>query len=219
MKYLNHLPIIFICFQMKFAIALMALVGVCLTAPSITLESDLLDFLELIPLEDIKIIVEKHLRSDKEFQAAIQYLQSDEFLQIMVNLDQTEQALEVKTYLLNAGIDVEFIAQLLEELIGEVVIKSHHNKASVRKVLEEVHAIIPWQELLKLYTEKITTSTSFQDFVDKLTSERFHKLIENLLSTPEAQKVLDGLEGIELHSRKHIKTVYAFVGWEASKFV
>lgn len=204
---------------MKFVVSLLAVIGLCLTAPSVNLEADLLDFVELIPSEDIKILMDKHLRNDNEFQAAIQYLQSDEFENLITNLDGTDQAQEVKKYLLNAGIDVDFVFAVFDELLSDITIKTHHNKKSVKKFLEEVRTLIPYGELLKLYEEKIKNSTYFQEFVDKLTSERFHKLIEDLLATSETQQALDGLESIEVDIRNHIKAIYAFIGWKSSNYL
>lgn len=202
---------------MKLVIALVALIGISFSAPTLNLEQDILDFIELIPLEDIKIIVDKHLRNDKEFQAAVQFLQSDEWADLMENLFKTGETEDTKKYLYDAGIDVDFIASILEELLSEVNIKSHHNKKSVKKLLEEVSSIMPYQELLKLYTEKMSKSKAFQDFIDKLTSERFHKLVEKLLATEETQQVLDAIESLELNIRNHIKMAYAFIGWKASE--
>lgn len=201
---------------MKFVVTLFAIIGLSITAPSLNLESDLLDFLELIPLEDIQTIVDKRLRNDKEFQAAVQYFQSDEWSNVVDNLDKLNETIEAKKYLLNAGIDVEFIGAIIEEIIGDMTIKSHNNKRSMKKFLEEVHSIIPYQELLNLYLEKLEKSTYFQEFIDKITSERFHLLVENMLETEEAQEVLDTLESMDVEIRKSAKAVYAFVGWKES---
>lgn len=205
---------------MKFVIALVALIGINVSgAPTFALEKDLLDFVELIPLEDIQIIAEKHLRNDKEFQGAIQYLQSEEFGEIAQNLDKTEEATAVKKYLLDAGIDVDFIIEIMQEILGEISIKSHHNTKSIKKFLEEVNTIIPYQKLLALYTEKLANSEFFQKFIDKMTSERFHKLVESLLATNEAQQAIDAIESIDVKLRNHIKMAYAFIGWKASLYL
>lgn len=201
---------------MKLVVTLFALIGLSFTAPPLSLESDIIDFLELIPLEDIKTIVDKHVRNDKEFQAAILYIQGDEFANILENLDKTNQAKAIKEYFSNAGIDLDFIGMILQEIIGDIDIKSHYNKKSVKKFLQEVNSIIPHEELLKLYMEKMDKSTFFQEFIDKLTSERFHKLVEDILATDEAQQFLDSLESIEVEIRKFLKGVYAFIGWRES---
>lgn len=204
---------------MKCSIALLALIGLSLSAPSIKLEQDLLDFMELIPFEDIKILVEKHLRNDPGFQAAIQYLQGDEWEKLTDDLDKTPQMQALTKYLLQAGIDTELFVDIAEEILGAVKIKSHNSKPSMKKFLQEVNTVIPHGEIMKLFAEKLEKSTFFQDLFDKISSERFHVIVENLLSTSESQKVIEAVENLDVSIRPYAKAAYVFLGWKSSEYL
>lgn len=201
-------------FQMKLILAL-ALVSTAVLAAPVrqNLQQDFLDFLQLIPLNDIKVVVDKHLKNDPQFQAVVKYFQGPEWEQLVTPLTKSPQIYDVKKYLGNAGFDVDLIIAFMEEFLMSLEIKSHHNHPSVKKFLDDVNAIMPWEELKEMLNEKMETSPHFQEFYDKLSSERFHVLVEKALDLPEVMTVLKQLITFDVPISPVFHGVYGFLGW------
>lgn len=198
---------------MLLLIALLPIFSLYSAAPSLSLQQDLLDFVELIPLEDLKIVFDKHIRNDPEFQAAVKYIQGSEWQKLEEAFVDSKEVKNVKDYLLKAGIDIDLVSDFMNEFVQGIQIKTHNKRPSIKKFLDDISALIPHDKLAELLADKMENSVYFQEFYDKLSSERLHKMTEKVLALPEAQEILEKARMMEAPVDVFIRSIYTFLGW------
>lgn len=197
---------------MKVIIALFAFFTMTLAAT--TLEEDLKDFLALIPEKEIRDIAKKYLATDPEFQAAVAYLQGDEFAALVNEIREKEAVKEFKQYLTEAGIDVEAVLEYLHNLITGAQTTFKGEQRSLKGFLEEVKKTLPVGKLIKMFMDKMKKSPAFQEFFAKVSSEESHQLVEEVRALPEVQRLSARLTELGVDVERYLKIVYAIFGWK-----
>lgn len=197
---------------MKVTIALFALIGASLAAT--TLEDDFKDFMALIPEKQIRDIATKYLATDPEFQAAVAYLQGEEFKALVNEIREKEAVKEFKQYLIDAGIDVEAVLKYLHDLITGAQPKIQAEPRSLKGFLNEVKKTLPVGKLIKLFMDKLKGSPAFKEFFAKLASEETHQLVEEVRILPEVQRLSARLTELGVEVERYLKLIYAIFGWK-----
>lgn len=200
---------------MKVLAIVCLLVGVSMAAPHRSLGEDLLEFLELIPVEELRDIVCKY-KDDEEVQYVINYLRGEEWAELVGEVAQNPKWISFKDYLNEAGINIELIIAIIHELITngiceDTVVASNR---SFRDLLDEVLEALPREELRELFYYKLENSCYFQVFYRKISSDRARELVEEVLALEEVQKILAKLEefGVDLQKLKDF--IWNLLGWE-----
>lgn len=197
---------------MKVIIVLVALIGVSVTAT--TLEDDFKDFVALIPEKQIRDIATKYLATDPEFQAAVAYLQGEEFKALVNEIREKEAVKEFKQYLIEAGIDVDAVLEYLHNLITGAQPKIEAEPRSLKGFLEEVKKTLPVGKFIKLFMDKMKNSPAFKEFFAKVSSEETHQLVEEVRVLPEVQRLTAKLTEMGIEVEKYMKLIYAIFGWK-----
>lgn len=190
------------------------LFGAALAAPTRTLESDLEEFVELIPVDELKTIAQKYLNTDKEFQDAIAYLQSDEWAALVAEVRANPTVQEFKEYLSDLGIDLEAIVEWIHNIIAGAKPEGVVGQRGLKEFVEEVKAALPVADLIKLFLDKLQTSKDFQEFYAKISSEKSHQLVEEVRAIPEVQRLAARLLELGIDLKKVLDVIYEIFGWK-----
>lgn len=197
---------------MKLLIAFGVLFGASFAAT--TLEEDFKDFLALIPETQIRDIAKKYLATDLEFQAAVTYLQGEEFSKLVKDVRKMEAVKEFEKYLMDAGIDIEAVLKYLHDLITDVQPTIEAQPRSLKGFLEEVKKTIPTGKMIKLLMDKMKNSSAFQEFFKKVSSEETHQLVEEVRALPEVKRLTTKLTELGIEVERYVKILYAIFGWK-----
>jgi hypothetical protein len=185
-----------------------------------SLLDDLLDFLALIPIEDVEAIVTDHLQTDGAFVAVVVYLQGPEWAELVDTVGSKPAVQEFIQYLNDAGLPVDGILAWIDDLIKNAVPGTDPDEeGSLRPILDEIEGILPLADMLALLNDKLQNSPDFQNFYVEISSEEAHTLVEEVRALDEVQRLAQRLMDMGVKVEETLAVVYEFLGWgEPKKF-
>ncbi|XP_044755263.1 uncharacterized protein LOC123314195 [Coccinella septempunctata] len=186
-----------------------------------SLKEDFEDFKRLIPWEKLRNISDEHLANDKEFGEVVTYFQGPEFARIVNAIKIRPEYIELKTYLEDAGIDIEGIIKFLSDLImsAKPGCKTKVENAETRKIrsfrtyLDEIEGAIPVGKLLAVFNDKMEHSEEFKKFIKKISEPKVKKMVEDIRELKESRELFEKLQGLGVRVRETFIIIYAFLGW------
>jgi uncharacterized protein YerC/beta-phosphoglucomutase-like phosphatase (HAD superfamily) len=183
-----------------------------------TLADDLQDFIDLLPLDDIKAIADEHLQTDGAFAAVVLYLQGPEWTELVETVGAKPEVQEFIQYLNDAGLPVDDIIAWIHNLIaGAAPGTEPDEEGSLRPLLDEIEAILPVDDLIALLNDKLQNSPDFQGLYTKVSSEEAHTLVEEVRAIDEVQRLAQRLRDMGVKVDEALAVVYDFLGWGAPK--
>lgn len=212
---------------MKLLIVLVAVLGVSTAATlpagkaldrhTRSLSDDWADFVDLVPVDEIREILVIYLAEDAEVQAVAAWLRSSEFKEILERLWATEEVINFGAFLRDAGLDIDRYLNWLKEWLGFT--KSASRAVSTRitggvaGLVADIKAILPLTEMRALFNEKLQTSEAFANLVSHLTSDDAIAFFSTVRATEEYQWIIASLEdfGIDFENIRNL--IRNFLGW------
>lgn len=198
---------------MKFLLIALALIGLTAAVPTKSLKEDFRDFLNLLPVEEIRAIARRYVDNDPEVQRVLKYLQSSEWQALVAEVAEKQAVKDLKNYLNSTGIDIDAIIKKIHDFIQNVHPNGKGNARGMREFFDEIKATIPTEDLLIMLNDKLTNSPDFIDFFEQISSEETHKLVEEVRYLPEVQRLAEVLHSMGLDVTKVLNAIYAFLGW------
>ncbi|KAI4471230.1 hypothetical protein MML48_1g07599 [Holotrichia oblita] len=202
---------------MKFVLAIFAVLAVASATPARTLEEDLQDIIAVLPIAEIRAIVQRYIATDPEVQEIVAYLQGDEWAALVAEVAQNPTWIEFKEYLLSEGIDIDAIVQYIHDLIGGLrsprMPHHHRTTRSLRDMIDEIRAIIPLDDLLVVLNDKFQNSAEFQRLFEVLSSDDARVLVEEVLALPEAQRLAQELRDMGINVDGALELIFGILGW------
>jgi len=161
--------------------------------PSKTLVEELGDFVKLLPVEEIFTTIVQYINEDEKVLKAIEYLTTPEFHDILRELEALKEHQAFVTYLEKIGLPViealqefhraigmeEYVPPKIKKLL-ESHIKTQKIGDGIQGLLKDLYELLPLEKIDALYEEKIKTSKVFVDFIAKISSKKFYKILSNL---------------------------------------
>lgn len=160
------------------------------------LHSDLMDFLALVPVDEVGQIFERYVEEDAEVQAVMEYAQSDDFKHLVEKVESIEDVMNFYDYLQESGLDVYDLVNRLHEAIGLPPLapsgsaRSSRITGGIAGLVADVKAVLPLDDIRALFHEKLETSPAFAQLIERLQSPRFQELIDTLRANKEFQKIV-----------------------------
>lgn len=200
---------------MKFLLVVLALAGLAAAKPK-NLQDDLHEIAALIPIEEIKGIVLKYAdNGDTEVVRIIKYLQSTTWQDLVAAVAGMPEYQELKDYLKDAGLDIDGLIKKIHDFINSIDVSKTTKKSprSLRDMVDEIKEKVDLNVLLQKINELLTDSEDFQAFMEKISSEKTHQLVESVRQLPEVQRLADTLKGMGIDITAVLDAIYAFLGW------
>ncbi|KAI4471225.1 hypothetical protein MML48_1g07604 [Holotrichia oblita] len=200
---------------MKLLIVVLAVLGVGYALPaSRSLQEDLQQIVDLIPLEDIREIARRYNENDAEFQQVVAYLQGEEWAALVGAVRDNETWQRFKVFMEANGIDIEGILDAIRDLIANArVAKKSNGQRSIRDFVDEVRAIIPLDEILVTLNNLLTNSADFQEFFAVISGEDSRALVDEVSALPEVQRVANVLRDMGINVDGALEFIYGLLGW------
>jgi len=202
---------------MKFALALLALVATAsaFELPNFgrgyVLHKDIQEFIDLVPLEKVIQITLQYFTEDKDFQRMIEYFRSEEFKQLVKEVEALPEVKVFMDYVHNAGIDIYKMVNDLNSALKlpPLTAPSYFGTyitGGINGYIQDILNVLPQQQLRDLYEKKLKTSEAFADLVAQLKSDNFQQLVNQIYNNPIFQELLTHArtEGIDLIKIKNL---------------
>lgn len=202
---------------MKFAVVLLAIVGLAVAAPDVQprdLHDDLVEIASLIPVDQIREIAQRYITSDPEVQEIIRYLKSEEWANLVALVANHPTWIRFKEYMLENGLDVDSWVDHLHDIIASLPGRRSGQTRSVQDFVNEVISVIPLDSLLLLLDDKIQNSPEFREFWDVISGPEAYALAQELRFLPEVERLAEELRQRGLEIDRIAQLAYALLGWE-----
>jgi len=171
--------------------------------PTKTLVEELVDFVNLLPVEELVTKIIEYVNEDEKVAKAIKYLFTPEFHDLLREVEALKEHQALVTYLENVGLPViaaiqefhraidmeEYVPPKVKKLL-ESQIKTQKIGDGIQGLLKDVYDLLPLDKIDALFEEKIKTSKVFVDFIAKITSKQFFKIINNLITHETYKKFI-----------------------------
>ncbi|XP_017892253.1 uncharacterized protein LOC108632296 [Ceratina calcarata] len=138
------------------------------------LANELQDFFDLLPLEKIIAVTKAYHVQDKQFQAMLSLVQSNEGKLFVQDVEADPACKKLLNYMQDNGLDIYYLLNKLNESLDI----PHIQPRSVTEItggiigyLEDVAALIPLGEFTKVYEDKRKHSKVFNDYAKTFLSE------------------------------------------------
>lgn len=168
-----------------------------ITVPTIpqhrTLEEELQDFYELLPIEKFLEVILTYLNEDEQVHNAFLYMFTPEFHALLRAVEALEEHKAFVMYMQNAGIDmIKALKELhkaigMEDYVPPVLDNLFDSSVEVLKVgegmqgmLKELYDLLPLDKIDVLYRLKMKTSAVFSEFIAKLKAPELQKIVTKL---------------------------------------
>ncbi|KAK1121395.1 hypothetical protein K0M31_010197 [Melipona bicolor] len=139
-------------------------------------------FIDLVPIDKVLALTKTYLAQDKEFQTGIKLVRGSEVKQWVQDLEHASEFKTLINYIQNNGLDIVAIIKAFNKAIGIPplfsVIRAYlapqvQITGGIQGYVEDIAAILPLDEMVKLYEDKMEHSKVFKDFVHEIISPKY----------------------------------------------
>lgn len=192
---------------MKIAFAVLAVLALsnpleALTVPRTgdgALADEIQDFVDILPIDDMLLVVLEYIEKDQEVQLLVGYLLSDDFRNLVSDIEAIPEFIEVINYMQGAGLDAYAIVNLINDTIGLKRLAPPNGLykigGGIRGLIDDIRAIFPLQKIKALYKEKMATSNVFRGVINVLSSPASQKVVNSVCSNPNFHSLLVKAKG------------------------
>ncbi|XP_063627664.1 uncharacterized protein LOC134799206 [Cydia splendana] len=195
--------------KMKVAACLLALVALAASAPQPRKDfhEHFQDFLDLIIQEAGEELGELRATYEQfdEFNAAINYVQSAGFKELIVEMESLPEFQAVVDFLEADNIDITFFLDKIDEVVNAIPSSRRNAReasgTSLTSFLQDSIAILPKEKLDDLFHQKKEEDEVFRNAIDNLFSDEWIATFSALRETPQFHEEAATLHenGIDLH--------------------
>lgn len=163
--------------------------------PPKTLMEELMDFVELIPIEKFLDIIIKYVNEDEKVQEGALFMFTTEFHNLLRGLEALKEHQELVIYIEKTGFPIVASIQAFHQVIGmekyvppkiksffKSLIKTQKIGEGMQGMLKDLYDVLPLDKIDALYKMKMKTSKVFVDFIAKITSKKMEKIVNNLIA-------------------------------------
>ena len=162
------------------------------------LARELQPFLDLVPVGKILEISKAYLAQDKEFQAVVELLRSNESKQWVQEVEEEVAFKKMLDYMQNNGLDIKLLVNRFNKALGIPSVVSRIQTffaphimitGGIEGYVQDIGSLISIDEYEQLYEEKIANSQVFKDFVHEMTSAEHISLYLSIFSNKHYQNL------------------------------
>lgn len=171
----------------------------------------------LLPVDDLKAIAKSHATNDTGFRAAIKYLQSSEWSNLLSSIKQKPEWKSFQTYLNNSGINIESAIKYVIKFLNDTEIQGNVSKTDAKNLkpfLIDIQQALPTNKIIAFINQKFILNSGYKALYEKLANEEFHKIVDNMAALPEVQRLVKTLMEMGLNLNELFSFAYTLLGWK-----
>ncbi|XP_076262802.1 uncharacterized protein LOC143197893 [Rhynchophorus ferrugineus] len=171
------------------------------------------DILKVIPADKVKEIENNHLKNDEGFRAAISYLQSSNWTDLVGQVLKTPEYKEFEKMAAKYKINVDDLLKNIRSFITSIKIEGKTTAApNLKPFFKDIENIIPIFEITKSLSAQLN-NPEFVKIRSDIASKENQKIAENLHNIPQMIKLREILKQMNFDVEPYIALIYAFLGW------
>ncbi|XP_078043332.1 uncharacterized protein LOC144473381 [Augochlora pura] len=146
------------------------------------LYEDVKYFTNMVPLKKIAAITMKYAAEDREFQELVRYVKSDEFKQMVQEIEAIPEYHVFVKYMQQNGVYLADLTNQLNKLLGvpNFVPMDAYRTNGLKGYFEDVKAQVSYDQFIHGYVYKMRTSAAFRGFVAHLKSGNHQRFINTM---------------------------------------
>ncbi|CAG9840210.1 unnamed protein product [Diabrotica balteata] len=179
-----------------------------------SLQSSVLDILKEISREKVTEIANDHLQNDEGFKAAIKYMKSDEWINLIETIKVKPEWITLKDYINTFGIPIDTLIKCAEKIVQNVTITDipENTPRNLTSFISDVEKVIqPAAILIKI--TKLQSNPEMVQVMQQLKTPETKSKFDEALHIPEIKTVMDELKKMGLCLYDLISFIYYFLGW------
>ncbi|KAK0075276.1 hypothetical protein PV325_007133, partial [Microctonus aethiopoides] len=153
-----------------------------------SLKDDVHDFISLISIDKVAKITIKYILNDAEVHTAIEYIESQKLENLVVKLQKDPEVYELLKYFVDSGADIISIIKIFNEFLDfppyQFPKKINRDNAvtnGVQGMLNEIRAILPYDQIKIMYNKKLRESQEFRYFIERIEDPAFQKIVDKIV--------------------------------------
>ncbi|XP_035728680.1 uncharacterized protein LOC118444480 [Vespa mandarinia] len=160
------------------------------------LKKDLQEFVDLVPVKEIKKLLLEYTTTDAEVMRGAAYAQSEEFKSMVRKVNAMPEYIDLLNYIYRAGVDIYYYVNRILRHIGVDELKPPKSfseyaiTGGFKGLVEDVKKLIPKDKIKALYNQKLQTSPAFKELMDHFNSPEFKKLYDAVYNDPSLKHMV-----------------------------
>lgn len=139
------------------------------------LYEDIKYFIDMIPMDQVMKVIVQYTVKDSEFQQLLKHVKSDDFKQMVKEIEAIPEFHKFATYMDAHGIYMYDALDKVNQLIGlpsfQPMLLEKEISGGLTGLFNDVKELISYDDIIHGYVYKMRTSEAFRDFVAELKSE------------------------------------------------
>lgn len=166
------------------------------------LHEDVQDLLDVIPTKEITEILTNYILEDSEVQAIINYLLTSTIIKdLMVDVEAIPEVINLMNYLQKEGIDIYYLINKVNKAldIDQLVPPASYSAimertGGIKGLVTDIVKVIPIDKFLRIYAQKLKTSSAFNGLISQLKSDNFQQIVNEVYENKSVQIILTALK-------------------------
>ncbi|XP_058066681.1 protein G12 [Anopheles bellator] len=163
------------------------------------LQQDLMDFIDLVPFEDVQQLMQYYYHYDIEVENAIDYVSTEDYTQIRLDIVNLSEVRSFRRYLDSIGFSVEKVwAELNQRFDADDIFVEPDESLrtlnlttrGLNGLVDDILALLPQDEIILLFFDKLETSDDFSHFFEQIGSGEFENVLNTLQSSQQLRILL-----------------------------
>lgn len=149
------------------------------------LHEDIQYFLDLIPMDEVIHVVLEYAADDAEFQSLLDYFETDEFKDMLTEVEHIPSFHTFTGFLQNNGVNIDNLLNKLNKVVGippfeQFFVKKTQITGGLKGLFEDVKALVSYDLFIHGYVKKMRHSEAFRHFVAELKSQGNQDFVNDL---------------------------------------
>ncbi|XP_070501312.1 protein G12 [Chironomus tepperi] len=185
-----------------------------------SLYKDFCDFIDILPIDDIRNLTKHFYANDEEMRESYDYLRSDGYKLILDRLSQVTILKKFSTFLNDTGVNLKEFEKKIERIVltneetdSIIVNENRSNLGGIDAYFNECLLIIPQDEVLTTFFAKMEQSNAFSSFLEKLSTSDYADVMTNLQQSQGLQILYFDLKSHGIDILEWGKSVKGFFGY------
>ncbi|XP_012525485.1 uncharacterized protein LOC105830611 [Monomorium pharaonis] len=153
-----------------------------------TLLKELMDFVNLLPMDEVIEIIAKYVTEDIKVREALDFIETSEFDDLMRTLESLNEYQVYVEFLKKVGLPIE--ESVKQKIQHALSIKDNPSKIEskvqvgdgMEGMFKYLLNVLPLDKIDALYEEKMKTSKVYGDFITKIMSKELDKIVNDLIA-------------------------------------
>ena len=139
------------------------------------LYEDIQYFIDMIPMDEVMKVIVQYTIKDSEFQQLLKYVKTDDFKQMVNEIEAIPEFRTFASYMDKHGIYMYDVLNKMNKVIGlpsfQPILVKKEITGGLTGLFNDVKELISYDDIIHGYVYKMRTSQEFRDFIAELKSE------------------------------------------------